>query len=324
MKIIKEHIKRNQYKSVYLIYGSESYLKKLYRDKLRNGIINNSDTMNYSYFEGKSIDSSKIKAIAETMPFFSERRLIILENSNWFKSQSYFEDYLKQLPNTTHIVFVESEIDKRSRLFKTIKEIGYISEMNTMDERNLKLFAASLFQKEKKLITEKGLSLFLETVGTDMNMIINEVEKLICYTLGKDVVSEEDIYLVCTELITNKIFLMIDAIAQKNQQKALQLYYDLIVLREKPLSILFLINRHFHILYQVKELSSLERDNKSISNKVSIPPFAVSKYISQLKGFTMEQIKEMMEYGITIEENIKTGRIDEKMGVELMIIHCSS
>ena len=154
MKNIKEHIKLNSFKPVYLLYGTESYLKKLYKDKLKVAILNTSDEMNYSYFEGKGIEIPKLIEIANTLPFFSDKRLIMIENSGLFKSSNDLADYIKQIPDTTHIVFVENEVDKRNRLFKAVKDVGTISEMNSMDEANLKLWVASILSKDKKMVTE--------------------------------------------------------------------------------------------------------------------------------------------------------------------------
>ena len=50
---------------------------------------------------------------------------------------------------------------------------------------------------------------------------------------------------------------MIDAIAQKNSKRAMTLFHDLIILREKPLSILYLLLRHFHLLLQIKEMAAV-------------------------------------------------------------------
>lgn len=320
MNTIKQHIKLNQYKPVYLLYGSETYLKKLYRDKLKKGILGDNDEMNYSYFEGKTADVLEIKDISETMPFFAERRIIVIENSNWFKSQSGFDEYLKVIPETTHIIFVETEIDKRGKLYKIVKSIGYVSEMNGMDDNNIRLFALSQFKKENKIISESALAYFIEMVGTDMYNILNESEKLICATLGKEEITVDDIRMVCIEQVSNQIFLMIDEITRKRQKKVLSMYHDLIALREKPLSILFLIVRHFNILLQVKDLSIYEKDKKVIAARVSVPPFSVGKYMEQAGNFTIEQIKSYIMYGIEVEENIKTGRLDEKIGLELMLL----
>lgn len=323
MKNIKEHIKLNQFKPVYLLYGPENYLKKLYKDKLKTAILTDSDDMNYSYFEGKGIDVSRVIGIANTLPFFSEKRLIIIENSGLFKSQNDLADFVKEIPETTHIIFVENEIDKRNRLFKAVKDKGTVSEMNNMDEANLKLWITSLLNKDRKKITGDSILYLISKTGTDMENIQNEVEKLVCYAYDKEVITKEDIEEVCTTQITGKVFLMIDAIGSRNQDRALELYYDLLALREKPMTILFLIARHFNVLVQVKELAELGYNNTVISQKTGQMPFAITKYINQAKNFTDKMLKEALETCTEVDEQVKTGRLIDKIGVEILIVKYS-
>lgn len=320
MKVIKEHIKSKSFKQFYLLYGSEEYLKKLYRDKLKNSILSDDSDMNYSHYEGNGIDPRKVSEVVQTMPFFSDKRVIIIENSGFFKNQNELSELLTGAPDTTIIIFVETEIDKRSKLFKLVRDSGTVSEMNGMDEQNLKLFVISLLEHEKKKITESAIVYLIDKTGSDMTNLCNEIEKIINYTFGRDIITIEDIDAVVTTQITGKIFLMIDAIASKQPNKALALYYDLISVREKPMSILFLITRHFNILLQSKDLQALGYNSSSISEKVGVPPFAVNKYLGQAKNFTTKKLKEALEFGTDIEEQIKTGRLIEKIGVEMFIL----
>ena len=71
MKSLNEDLKTGQFNKVYLLYGEEAYLKKQYKDKLREGMIPAGDTMNYAYFEGKGINVNEIIDLAETLPFFA-------------------------------------------------------------------------------------------------------------------------------------------------------------------------------------------------------------------------------------------------------------
>lgn len=324
MKNIKEHIKLNQFKPVYLLYGTESYLKKLYKNKLKDAIIGNGDDMNYSYFEGKQVNVSKVVDIANTLPFFSDRRLIVIENSGYFKNQNDLTDYIKEFPDSTHVVFVENEVDKRNRLYKAVKDIGTISEMNGMDENNLKLWIASLLDKDKKKITGDTILHLLSKVGTDMENIQNEVEKLCCYAYDREIITIADVDEVCTSLVSGKIFQMIDAIGSKNQNQALDLYYDLLALKEKPMSILFLITRQFNILLQVKDLVNLGYNNTVISQKTGLMPFTIGKYVSQSKNFKKEVLKDALNSCVSMEEQVKTGRMIDKICVELLIVKYSA
>ena len=88
MKSVTEDIKNNSLKQVYLFYGEEVYLKQQYKKKLRDAVLPDGDTMNLSVYSGKGIDVNEVIAQAETMPFFAEHRLILLEDSGFFKNAS--------------------------------------------------------------------------------------------------------------------------------------------------------------------------------------------------------------------------------------------
>lgn len=321
MQIIKEHIKQNEFKQCYLLYGTEEYLKKLYKNKLKTGIIGEEDTMNFTYFEGKSIEIPKIIEVAETMPFFSERRLILIQNSGLFKSSNDLADYMKTMPSYCYFIFVETEVDKRNRLYKAVKDIGVVSEMNGMDEKNIQLWVAQLLNRSGKKITKDTLMYFLNKSGTDMEGMVQEIEKLVCYAMDKDVITIEDIDAVCTTQISNQIFLMIDAIAARKQRQALDYYYDLVALREKPMSILFLITRQFNILLQVKELQGQNRND--VAKKIGVPPFTVQKYTSQAGNFTKRGLIENLKDCAEMEAQVKTGLMTDQMAVELLIVKFS-
>ena len=99
MKTLAQNIKTKEFKSIYLLYGEEAFLKKSYKNQLRQAIVGD-DTMNYHYFEGKGIDLKEIISLADTMPFFGEQRLIVIEDSGLFKSggTENLVEYLPQMP----------------------------------------------------------------------------------------------------------------------------------------------------------------------------------------------------------------------------------
>ncbi|HHT88697.1 MAG TPA: DNA polymerase III subunit delta [Clostridiales bacterium] len=323
MKIIKEHIKSGRFKQFYLLYGSESYLIKLYRDKLREAVSGESDQMNFSRFEGKGIDLKELNDVAQTLPFFGDKRLILIEQSGLFKEQSELPNILADAPESTMFIFAEQDVDRRNKAYKLINDRGVVSEMKGLDDKNLRLFVASLLKQAGKNITRNVCDYLLDKTGTDMDNISNEVEKLIGYTLGRDIITVEDVDAVVTTQITGKIFQMMDAIGSKQQGRALTLYYDLLSVREKPSHILYLIMRHFNVLLQVKEMVSFGYASELIIEHVGIPAFTIGKYISQTKNFTIEQLYESLKIAADTEEQIKKGQINDKIGVELMIIRFS-
>lgn len=325
MQRIIEDLKSKSFKNIYLLFGEEAYLRKQYRDKLRDALCDSNDTMNFTRYEGKDINQNEVIDMINTLPFFAERRVILIQNSGWFKNANdKLAEVLKSVPDTTFIIMEEVEVDKRGKLYKTVSSKGYAAECKAQDENTLKKWIMSLLSKEGKMITADALMLFLEKTGADMENIKRELEKLICYTMQKEGITAEDVELICTTRIQNHIFDMIENIAIGNQKRALELYYDLLALKEPPIRILFLITRQFNLLLQVKEMKQKGYEGKIIAEKTGLRAgFITNKYITQSNRFTLAFLRKALEDCVLADEAIKTGKMGDVMSVELLIIQYS-
>lgn len=325
MKSLNEDLKTGQFKQIYLLYGEEAYLKKQYRDRLTKALLPEGDTMNFAHFEGKGVDVKSVIDLSETLPFFAERRLIVFDNTGFFKSAGAdLADYIKEMPDTTYYIFVEDEVDKRSKLFKAVKSKGRVVELPFQDENTLKRWVAGKIRNENKQVTEQTIIYFLNKVGTDMENITKELEKLFSYTMEKTDITKEDVDAICVTQIANHIFDMVNAVAEKQQKKALDLYYELLALKESPMRILFLMTRQYRMLFQVKHLANKGYSKKEIASKTGLHPFAVGKYMDQAKYFKTSELRMVMEYSADIEQRVKTGLLTDNLAVELFIIKYSS
>ena len=324
MKILSQHIKSGQFKPVYLIYGDEDYLRKQYKDRMKEALVGD-DGMNYSYFEGKGISVKELIDLGETLPFFGERRLIVVENSGFFSSaQDELAAYLKEMPETTCFVFVEKDIDKRNKLFKAVSSLGYAANMGAPDERTLIRWIIGLLRAEHRVMTEQTMRYFLERIDSDMENIRRELDKLVVYTDGYQEITREDIDAVCIVHTESRIFDMVKVIAEKNQAKALQLYYDLITQKEPPMKILYWITRQFNQLYQIKELQSKGYPDHIIAERMGVRDFIVRKNKALCQSFSLAELRKAVEICVERDEDVKTGRLNDRMAVELLIVKFSA
>lgn len=321
MQRINNDIKQNNFKQVYLLYGEERYLKKQYTDRLHKAMCNEGDSMNTHFYEGKDISVGEIIDLAETLPFLSERRVIFISNSNLFKSGGEkMAEYLASPNETTYFVFTESEVDKRSKLFKTVQNNGCVVEFGIQDENTLKRWIAGIVGRDNKKIAERTVTLFLTKTGTDMENIQMELEKLLCYCMDRDVITDEDVEAVCVNRISNHIFDMVNAIASGNTKEALSLYYDLLALKEPAMRILFLIARQYNLLLQTKELKQKGFSDKDIASKIGVPPFVAGKYVAQASRFKTSDLKAFVKRCVETEEAVKTGHMNDVISVEMLIV----
>lgn len=326
MKRIAQDIKSGTPGRLYLLYGEEAYLRRQYRDNLRKALVPEGDTMNCSVYSGRDISANEVVDLAGTMPFFADRRVIIVENSGWFKSgNDQIVNLIKALPDTTCMIFVEEEVDKRGRLFKAVTANGYAALCEMQDETMLKKWVLGLLKKENKQITPDALALLLDKTGTNMENIRREVEKLVCYKYYEEGITADDVEELCIVQIQNQIFDMVEAVAQKKQQQALGLYYNLLALKEAPMKILALIARQFHMLLQVKEMKAKGYQESAIAAQTGLNPyFLKKKYIPQAAQFKLPQLAGALRACVEAEENVKTGRMSDVLSVELIIVRLSA
>lgn len=320
MQTLNQDIKERSFRPVYLLYGEETFLVNSYKNRLKEAVLGD-DTMNFSRYEGKGIDVSELIRQADTMPFFAEKRLILVEDSGFFKASSEaLASYLPSMPDTTCIVFAESQVDKRNKLYKMVKELGYAAEMQRQDTAQLARWAGGILAREGRKITGRTMELFLSMTGDDMENIRMELEKIISYTMGKEVITDDDVKAVCTVQVTNRIFDMVSAIVNRQTRKAMDLYEDLLTLKEPPMRILFLIARQFNQILQVKELMAKGMDKGSIASRLKMQPFVVGKTMPQARQFSRGQILECVRLCVEAEEAVKSGRLQDRLAVELLIV----
>ena len=322
MKEIKRQIKEKSFYKVYLLTGDEPYLVLQARHMLKKAMVKEGDTMNYAAFTDGKVDINTLQQLAFTYPFFSEKRVLLLDGTGILKTgKDEFVNIMEKMPETTCIVICEPEVDKRSKVFKWIKKNGYVAEFlkKNQTEKVLLRWIATLLGKEKKQIRENNALYFLQKTGDDMFQIKNEADKLIAYVGEREEITKADIDAIASGEVQDKIFELVDAIANGNKTAALQYYNDLILLKEPPMHILFLIVRQYRILHIIANMRGLRKTDDAIAKTAGIPRFVIRKNEKQLRRYGEKTLEKCMEECIQIEEEIKTGRIGDQIGVETLI-----
>lgn len=326
MKEIRRQIKEQDFQRVYLLTGDENYLILQAKELLVHAMVAEGDEMNYAVFEDSKIDLQQLRELAMTYPLFATKRVLVLDRTGIFKSgKDAFVEILQALPETTCVIICEPEVDKRSKAYKWIKKNGYMGEFLKKDqtEKVLMRWVAALLGKEKKKIRESDVRFFLERVGDDMFQIKNETDKLISYVGEREEIRREDIEQITSGEVQNKIFELVAAIAEGKKRQALAYYDDLILLKEPPMRILFLIVRQYRILLLISNMRSLRKPDKDIAQAAGIPAFAIRKNAAQLGGYTVPILEHCIASCIQVEEEIKTGRISDQIGLETLIVGLS-
>lgn len=311
----------------YLLLGEDSWSKGQYIEKVKKEVlVSGNEMMNFFEAQDKEVVVSQIQDAMDTLPFFAEQKLILLKETGLFKpgkkeETEKFEALVHQLPDYVVLLIDEKEVDKRSKLFKTIKSKANIVEFNFPGETVVSQFLKQQC-KEKNLKIEEGtLSYFIQKMPEDMAYILGEWDKLTSY-VETGFITREAIDAICIFSLETRVFEMVKNIVNHEVNAALEIYSRMIQSKESPIGILVLIARQFRMMYQVKYLLANRSPLKEIAAQIKLPFFVVKEIGQQVQGYSFKQLEDILEACLHTDEMIKSGKMESSQCVEMLIMKC--
>jgi DNA polymerase III subunit delta len=335
---LEKRINQNQIDYIYLLYGKERFLLEQQLKKIKKTFGELVKGINYIIIDETNI--GELIANIETPAFGYEKKLIIAKNTGIFKRESKnrsggvskelkdkINDYLKEnidvIEQGTVIVFVEEEAEKNS-IYNTIEKIGTVCDFEEQKPYQIIKRLKSICNNYKVNIDENTLQYFIESCGTNMQDLINEIRKLIEYAGENGTIKKQDIDKLCIKKVESIIFDLTDSLGQKKVKEAMEVLYNLIASKEPMQKILITLYNHFKKLYFVK--LAIEY-NKDIATSLSLKPnqlFLVNKYKIQSKGFKTSELKKILQELRDLDYKYKIGLIDLNVGLEVILAtYCS-
>lgn len=319
-KIVKESIKNNEVRKTYLLYGEERYLLRQNLHALIEYLNPDNDEMNLSRFEGDKINLDEVSSISDTMPFFKDYRVIVIENSNLFsKDGAKMLEIIKAAPETTVFIFAELNVDTRSALFKEVKDKGLAVEYVTQNEDILLRWIKGRIEKAGKSAQNSVISFFIKRVGDDMFLLSNELEKLLAYCMDAQEITVNDVSAVCKVTLEDRIFDMVDAVSRRDKKTTMMLYHDLLELKEPPVKILSLLQSEYKRMFLIKEHADAGRYGQQIADALNIKEFVVKKRMPIVAKYTLPELSSVLKELVDADLSYKSGNLTDRMALETVL-----
>ena len=309
---------------VYLLYGTVDYLINKTIDKIISD--NKIDEFNINKYDLTNNLLTDIINDASSMSLFSDKKIIIVNNAYIFtgNNKKYLEQdtlelekYLNNVNDNTILIFnVNSEkLDERKKITKLIKKNGLVKDFNSIDNISL---VKNLFDDYS--ISNDNVKYLISRVGDDSSLLASEIEKIKIYKNEDKTITFDDITNLTTKSLEVNNFKLIDAIINKNKAEAFNLYQDRIKLNEEPIAIIISLANQIRIMYQVKQLYLNGYTENNIASILKIHPYRVKLASQNAKKYDSNILLNYLKQLADLDINIKTGKVDKTLGLELFII----
>ena len=309
---------------LYLLYGTENYLIKREIDKILNA--NSIEKINVSEYNLEIDNFKDIIEDANTISLFADKKAIIVNNSYLFTGKSIknendpelFLDYFKNAnPDSIIIFIVDSEkLDERKKIVKEIKKIGTVKDFNKKND--LTDILKNMFEDYN--ISIQDIKFMIDRCGNNLDILSQEVNKIKIYKDEDKNVTKEDIINLTSKNIDIDIFGFVETIVNKNKNKALEIYKEMLINGEEPIKILVILANQFRIIYQAKELYKQGYSGNDIATMIGIHPYRIKLALEKARNYNSDTLLDYLEKLADLDYDIKIGNIESSLGLEMFIL----
>lgn len=322
-------------KPIYLLYGGEQYLIDTCVHKIKKKFGELVQGINYIVIDETNI--GELISNIESPAFGYDKKLIIIKNSGLFKKDGrkkagtpiqekvaeYIQNNLDVIEELVILVFVDTQVDKNI-VYEKIDKFGIICNIEELKPVQLVKKLKKICELYKVNVDDITLNYLLEVSGTNLQILINEIRKLIEYAGENGKITIDDVNKLAVKQIESVIFELTDNLAARKIDGALDVLDNLIYQKEPLQKILITLYNHFKKIYLC---SVAIKEMKDIVNSLNLRPnqsFLVSKYKKQASYFTETELINLLDSLIELDYNSKIGKIDIDIGIRSILCnYCS-
>ena len=335
---LEKELKAGKLNSIYLLYGEELFLLENSLRKIKN--IFGECVKGINYINIDETNYTQLIQDIETPAFGYEKKLIIARNTGLLKKDGkrknveleksreklieYIDKNIKMMKESIVLVFVEENADNKKELYKIIDKNGVVCNFEYQKPIQLEKRLKAICNVYEVKIDDSTLRYFIESCGTNMQDLINEIRKLIEYAGKGGKILKEDIDELSIKKLESVIFDLTDSLGKKDTSKALQVLKNLIYAKEPLQKILITLYNHFKKIYFTKLALKYKKDIISSLDLKPNQTFLVNKYKQQAGYFTEYELKQVLQKLRDLDYEYKNGLIDLQIGIEsILCAYCS-
>ncbi len=315
-----ESVKAGQTGTLYLMEGTEEYIKEQAIARLRDKLLaQGMEAINFNELSNPAVD--ELIAAAETIPFLSDMRIVLVKDCDLLAvGDKGGEDKLEQIltylnkrsPTTCLIFSVKGKADGRRKLYLELKKKNAVVDFSPMEDAEAARWAVRTMRAMGKQMPPAVAQKLVFTVGRDASLLRQEMDKLFAYAGERDMIADEDIDAICVRTLECTVFQMVDAQAAGHTHDACRLLNTVLEGGEDRFMVLSMLLRQYRILYHARCLLEERTPASALPGLLGIPPFAVARTQAQARMHTRETLKAAYDYLYDLEFSLKSGRISQE------------
>ncbi|MFZ5826652.1 MAG: DNA polymerase III subunit delta [Bacillota bacterium] len=336
----QDEIRAGKFRPVYLVYGGEDFLKEELFRALRAAIVQpETADFNYHVLDPSADQLSQALALAQTQPFFAERRLVVVKDCPAIvPSRKKADDegdgddekpaggadeallqYLKAPAPSTCLLFLAGSIDSRRKTTKALIASGGAVECQPLRDEDAVMWVQTRAQSKGKKMLSLAARGLVDKIGPDLRLLDGELEKLSLYAGDAREITPDDVESVVSNLAETEVYRLTEAVMLKQRTKALAMLEQTLRQVDHPLQLLAALTNRFRQILLVKALVERGVSKREGASQARMHPFAYEKMTGHVQGLSREEVAQALRRLLEADLAMKSG-YDPKLTLETVVV----
>jgi DNA polymerase-3 subunit delta len=291
-----------------------------------------------------AVDSTLVEVVdaAHQYPVFADRRLVIVRdldkafraktNQDEDESKKTVEqpgvealiEYLKRPNPTTTVVFFYDKPDRRLTLTTAMLKACTVVEFKRLTEEEAAAWVKDYLRQRSCFAENATIGLLIGRVGTDLTLLVKELDKLVTY-VQRGPISRSDVEELVPHLKEHSNFELSDHILARDRTRALKLLKRQLDAGQEPVMLLGLIGNLYRRMLLAKDLMAQGTPNSEVAKAVGMPPYAVGRFNEQVRRIATEDILYGIKRIAEVDRAIKSSLGPPELQLEILVYElCAS
>lgn len=318
---VKE-IKKGRIKTLYYFSGDDTFgidsTFKLLDQKVTPSLSSEFDK-EILYSEGKTMID--ILNIASSFPFGSEKKFVVVKESEKIKDKKPLLSYSVSPPDFTILVFLHyGKIpNPETQLYTSLLNSGFLYEAKELKGKNLADWVINHAESKGKNLSDENAQLLIDIAGENRNMLETQLEKILTFLGDEKEINHKVITEIASSLKEFSIFDLQNAIAKREKQKSLKIALKLIDSGVEPTFIIYMLTKFFSGLSRINEIREQKLNIYAAARLVGTHHFFYDNYLNARNIYSDKDLFNAAKALFKADLLTKTTSSDPKNVIAILI-----
>ncbi|MDQ3745930.1 MAG: DNA polymerase III subunit delta [Acidobacteriota bacterium] len=313
---------------LYLLFGPEDYLRDAAARAVADAALKGAALreFNESAFSLATTDVQQALAAAEQLPMMAARRVVRVSDFARLREsdEEALARYVARPAETSVVIFVAGELDKRRRLSKTLLEVCTSVEFAALSDAELAAWARDRLKHLGASADERTLRQIIALTGASVRQLANELEKLSTAALPGGHISMESVEALVGRSRELSNFELTDHLIARDRRRALATLSKLLDDGAEPVMLIGLLASSYHRLALAKDLMSRGAPNEEVFRVVPMPLGKRKEFLATARRADARELEQRLRRIAEADLAIKTSRATPRLQLEMLVCELSA